>query len=225
MSDLFDKALRGTVRLFVMQMACLFLPAWTLDWWQAWLFLGVFYISIAAITAYLWRNDPKLLERRITEGPGSEKETSQKIIQYCSATTLMFLFIIPALDQRFGWSLLSATVVVVGDAVVAFGFLLVFLVFRENTFTSAIIEVEAGQQVISTGPYAVVRHPYYAASLVILAGVPIALGSWWGLLLIVPMALLVAWRLQDEEKYLAANLKGYADYRAKVKYRLVPLVW
>jgi protein-S-isoprenylcysteine O-methyltransferase Ste14 len=225
MTDLYRKAFVGFLRLLAIQAACIFIPAWTLDYWQAWLFLAVFYASIAAITAYLLKYDPELLERRITAGPGSEKETSQKIIQSLAAVSLIVMFIVPAVDHRLAWSAVSPQVAVAGDAMVALGFLLVFFVFRENTFTSAIIAVDAGQKVVSTGPYALVRHPYYGASLVMLAGMPLALGSWWGLLTIIPMTLLIVWRIVEEERYLVANLEGYAAYRNTVRYRLLPFVW
>ena len=114
---------------------------------------------------------------------------------------------------------------VLGDALVALGLLMVFFVFRENTYTSAIIEVDADQQVISTGPYARVRHPMYLGALVMLLGVPLALGSWWGLLALIPLALVIVWRLLDEERYLASHLQGYVEYQARVRYRLIPGVW
>jgi protein-S-isoprenylcysteine O-methyltransferase Ste14 len=98
-------------------------------------------------------------------------------------------------------------------------------VFKENTFASATIEVDTGQKVVSTGPYSVVRHPMYSGALIMLFGVPIALGSWWGLLMVIPITIVIIWRLLEEEKFLAQSLPGYSEYRTKVTYRLVPLVW
>jgi protein-S-isoprenylcysteine O-methyltransferase Ste14 len=129
------------------------------------------------------------------------------------------------MDHRFGWSSVPWPLSLSGDALVAIGLFCVFLVFKENSFTSAIIEVGAGQQVISTGPYALVRHPMYSGAFVMLLGTPLALASWWGLLSVVPVILVIVWRLHDEEKFLIKNLAGYPDYRNQVRHRLIPFVW
>jgi protein-S-isoprenylcysteine O-methyltransferase Ste14 len=135
------------------------------------------------------------------------------------------LLVVPGLDHRFGWSHMPALVALAGDALVVLGWLGIFLVFKENSFTSATIELAPDQRVISTGPYAQVRHPMYAAALVMLLGMPIALASWWGVLIVVALLPALIWRLVDEEKFLARNLPGYAEYRRKVRYRLMPRVW
>jgi protein-S-isoprenylcysteine O-methyltransferase Ste14 len=135
------------------------------------------------------------------------------------------VLVVPAIDHRFGWSTMPPYVVAIGDILVVLGFLIVFLVFKENTFTSGTIEVASEQKVIATGPYAHVRHPMYVGALIMLLGMPLALGSWWGLFTIIPMTLVIAWRLLEEEKFLAKNLSGYSDYQSKVRCRLVPLVW
>jgi protein-S-isoprenylcysteine O-methyltransferase Ste14 len=225
MNDVNKKAFTGFLQLIVIVAVSLFVVAGNVDYWQAWVFLVVFFGSALAITFYLAKNDPKLLERRINAGPGAEKETSQKIIQFLAAVAFIATLVVPALDHRFGWSTVPPYVCVAGDIMVALGFLIVFLTFKENTFTSAIIEVDAGQKIISTGPYALVRHPMYIGALVMLLGVPLALGSWWGLLTIIPMTLVIVWRLLEEEKFLAENLSGYSDYQSKVKYRLLPFGW
>jgi protein-S-isoprenylcysteine O-methyltransferase Ste14 len=116
-------------------------------------------------------------------------------------------------------------IAVAGDVLVVLGLLIVFFVFKENTFTSAIIEVGTEQKVISTGPYALVRHPMYIGGLVMLLGVPLALGSWWGLFTIIPITIVIVWRLLDEEKFLIKTLSDYSEYRNKVRYRLVPFIW
>ena len=203
----------------------LFAPAWTLRFWQAWVYLFVFSASCALITAYLWTHDRALLERRVEAGPGAEKERLQARIQVLASAAFIALLAVPSIDRRFAWSHVSPIVVLAGDVLVAIGFALVFLVFRENTFSGATIAVSAGQRVVATGPYSVVRHPMYAGALVMLFGTPLALGSWWGLLAMIPMTLAIVWRLLDEERFLAKNLGGYDAYRALVRYRLVPLVW
>jgi protein-S-isoprenylcysteine O-methyltransferase Ste14 len=135
------------------------------------------------------------------------------------------LIVLPALDHRFAWSHMQSYVALAGDALVALGWLAIFLVFKENTFACATIELAPDQKVISTGPYALVRHPMYAGALVMLLGIPIALGSWWGLFVIIAIMPALLWRLFDEEKFLARNLPGYVEYQKKVPYRLIPLVW
>jgi protein-S-isoprenylcysteine O-methyltransferase Ste14 len=166
-----------------------------------------------------------LLERRVNAGPGAEKEKSQKVIQFLAAIAFIAVFVFCAIDHRLRWSAVPPYVAIAGDVLVALGLVIIFVVFKENTFTSGIIEVEAGQKVISTGPYALVRHPMYLGALVMLLGVPLALGSWWGLFTIIPIALVIVWRLLDEEQFLAKNLSGYLEYRNNVRYRSVPFIW
>ena len=225
MTDLNKKAIGGLVRLLIILVGLVFLPAWTLDYWQAWVFVVVFFVSALAISLYVMKNDPSLLERRVHAGPRAEKEKSQKIIQSLASVMFLVAVVFPAIDHRFRWSAVPPLVVIAGDVLIAVGFLIVFLVFKENTFASATIKVDSGQRVVSTGPYAVVRHPMYMGGCCIFAGVPLALGSWWGLLLLVPSTAVMVWRLLDEEKLLVKSLPGYSEYRTKVRHRLVPLVW
>ena len=185
----------------------------------------VFGASVTLITWYLRKNDRELLERRVNVGPAAEKEKSQKRIQTFAAAAFVGTFLLPSLDHRFSWSSVPVTIVILGDVSVALGFFIIFLVFKENTYSAGTIEVAAGQKVIATGPYASVRHPMYAGALIMLFGTPLALGSWWGLLVFIPMTIVIVWRLLAEEEFLLRNLSGYASYRDKVRYRLLPLVW
>lgn len=219
------KAFGGLLSLLLVMAALLFIPARTLDYWQAWTFLAVYFASSLAITIYLMKVDPKLMERRMRGGPFAEKETTQKIIMLFVSLGFIGLFVFPALDHRFAWSHMPPYVSLAGSVLVVLSWLAIFFVFKENTFTSATIELAPDQKVISTGPYALVRHPMYAGALVMLFGIPIALGSWWGLLVIVAMMPALIWRLIDEEQFLARNLPGYEEYQKKVQYRLIPLVW
>lgn len=225
MGGLLARAFLGLLFLLVVLAASLFVPAGTLHYWQAWLFLAVFGVSVTAITVYLAREDPQLLERRVYAGPVAEREMSQRIIQSLASLAFIAMFVVSGLDHRFAWSATPLFAVVVGDLLVALGLLIVFFVFRENTFTSGTIQVDAGQRVVSTGPYALVRHPMYSGALIMLVGVPLALGSWWGLLPIIPMILVIVWRLLAEEEYLARNLAGYREYQWSTRYRLMPRVW
>jgi protein-S-isoprenylcysteine O-methyltransferase Ste14 len=225
MKDLNKKAFGGLSFLLLVLATSLFLPAWTFAYWQAWVFLAVFAVSVLLITLYLMKKDQKLLERRVKGVPTAEKETIQKIIQSLAGIAFIAIFVLSALNHRFGWSVVSIYFVVAGDILVMLGLFIVFLVFKENTFTSAIIEIDVEQKVISTGPYALVRHPMYIGAFVMLIGVPLALGSWWGLLAVIPIVLVIIWRLLDEERFLLKNLSGYPEYRNTVKYRLIPFIW
>jgi protein-S-isoprenylcysteine O-methyltransferase Ste14 len=225
MNELNKKAFGGLFFLLVVMAVSLFLPVRTLYYWEAWIFLAVFFISVLAITLYLMKKDPKLLERRVDGGPMAEKEKVQQVIQSLAGIAFIAIFVVSAFDHRFGWSMVSLYMVAAGDALVAIGLFIVFLVFRENTFTSATIEVASDQRVISTGPYAFVRHPMYSGAFVMLVGVPIALGSWWGLLMVIPIMLVIIIRLFAEEGFLLKNLTGYREYQSKVKYRFIPLIW
>jgi protein-S-isoprenylcysteine O-methyltransferase Ste14 len=219
------KAFGGLLFLFLVMTALLFISAWTLDYWQAWTFLAVYFAASIAITLYLMKKDPRLLERRLSGGPTAEKEPRQKIIMVFASLGFVGLIVSSALDHRFAWSHMPPYVALLGDVLVGLGWLAIFFVFRENTFSSATIELVPDQKVISTGPYALVRHPMYVGSLVMLLGIPIALGSWWGLLVFVAMMPALIWRLIDEEKFLARNLAGYVEYQEAVRYRLMPLLW
>lgn len=215
---------RLLVVLLVMA-AMLFAAAGTLDYWQAWLFLAAYSASSLAITLYLMRKDPALLERRKRGGPTAEKETTQKVIMSFASLAFIGLLIVPALDRRFAWSQMPSSVSLAGDVIFLLGWVAIFFVFRENSFASATVELAPDQRVVSTGPYALVRHPMYAGGLVMLLGIPIALGSWWGLLVIVALIPALIWRLIDEERFLARNLPGYAEYQRKLRYRLIPMIW
>lgn len=225
MNDLNKKAYAGLLRLLVSLAGLLFLPAGTLDYWEAWVLLTVFFTPALAITVYLAKKDPKLLERRTKAGFGAEKEGKQNVIQLLAMIAFVAAFVLPAIDHRFAWSRVPLCVAIAGDILVGLGFLIVFFVFKENTYASAIIELDAEQKTITTGPYAFVRHPMYAGALVMLVGIPLALGSWWGLVTIIPMTLVMAWRLLEEERFLSKNLAAYVDYQNKVQYRLLPFIW
>jgi protein-S-isoprenylcysteine O-methyltransferase Ste14 len=225
MKNLNKKAFGGLVGLFVAMAALLFIPAWTFDYWQAWVFLTVFFLPALAITLYLMKKDPKLLERRVHAGPTAEKEKSQKIIQSITSIGFIAMLVVPALDHHFSWSMVPFSLSIVGDVLVALGFLIIFFVYRENTFASATIEVSVEQRVISTGLYALVRHPMYMGGLFLFVGMSLSLGSWWGLVVFALMVPALIWRLLDEEEFLARNLPGYSEYRNKVRCRLIPFIW
>jgi protein-S-isoprenylcysteine O-methyltransferase Ste14 len=225
MGNLFIKTFLGFAFLMLVLALALFLPAGSLRFWQAWVYLADFAGCTILITIYLMRNDRELLARRVRGGPTAETQKSQQVIQGLASLFFIALYIIPGLDYRFHWLHVPPVISWVADAVVALGFYIVFLVFKENSYTSATIEVSGEQQVISSGPYAVVRHPMYAGAFLLLLATPLALGSWVSIPLPIPVILVIIVRLLDEEKFLSANLSGYEAYRQKVPYRLLPYVW
>ena len=225
LSKIAAKTILGFANLIFLLAIALFAPAWTLRFWQALLYLLLFASSSAAITVYLWKRDQALLSRRVSAGPIAEKSRAQQIIQLFASIGFLAILVVPSLDHRFSWSHVPLWIVLAGDLLVVLGFYIVFRVFCVNTFTSATIEVNEHQTVISIGPYAFVRHPMYSGALVMLLGTPLALASWWGLIAFVIMVAVIVIRLLDEEKLLLANLPGYAEYVARVRYRLMPYVW
>jgi protein-S-isoprenylcysteine O-methyltransferase Ste14 len=205
--------------------ALLFWPAGTFHYWQAWVFLAVFALSTWIPTVYLMRTNPAALERRMQVGPKAETRPLQRIL-----ITLVFIafpvtFVVCALDWRFGWSMVPAPVSVVGDVLVAVGLGLAMLVIIQNSYAAANVRVESGQQLVSTGLYGLVRHPMYTGNVLLMIGIPLALGSYWGLFLLVPGLLVLVLRIRDEEELLTQELSGYLDYTQKVHYRLLPYVW
>jgi len=225
MNVLYLKAMGGLAILFLVMASLLFLPARTFAYWQAWVFLAVYFFASIAISLYLITSDPALLARRMSGGPFAEKEPAQRVIMSITSLAFVGLLVLPAIDHRLRWSELSPGAALAGDVLVLLGWLGIFFVFRENSFSSATIELASDQRVISTGPYAWMRHPMYAAALVMLLGIPIALGSSWGVLIVVAMLPVLIWRLLDEERFLVTNLPGYAEYQRRVRYRLLPPIW
>ena len=202
--------------------ALLFIPAGTLAYWEAWVYLAILLIPMFLAFRWLLKNDPELLERRMQM---REREAAQRRIIGISYLYFLLAFILPGLDHRFGWSDVPVLVVVAADLVVLLGYGLFLLVLRENRYAARTVQVEEGQQVIRSGPYASVRHPMYLGVIAMYLASPLALGSYWALvpaLLIVPI--LVA-RILNEEKVLERDLAGYRDYEQTTKYRLIPRIW
>ena len=225
MKNLNAKASLALAALALVMGLLLFVPAGTVHYWQAWVYLAIFFGAASLTTLYLTRRDPALLERRISGGPTAEQRATQRFIMLCISLGFIALLVVPALGYRFRWSAVPLYVVLGGDTLVAIGFYLIFVVYRENTFASATIQVAANQKVISTGPYAIVRHPMYASASLYLMGTPLALGSYWGLIPLAGMLPFLIWRLLDEERFLAQKLPGYTDYQKTVRHRLVPRIW
>jgi protein-S-isoprenylcysteine O-methyltransferase Ste14 len=223
--QLFMRTLRTTIIGLLVFGALIFLPAGTFAYWQGWAFIAVFSASTTMIGIYLAMNDPALLERRVRAGPAAETRPVQKIIITLSFSIFLLLMVVSVLDYRFGWSHVPAWVSVLGNALVALGLAVDLRVFRENSYGASTIQWMEGQQVITTGPYALVRHPMYVGVLIMVIGVPLALGSWWGLLVVLASIAILVLRILDEEKMLRGQLEGYDAYARGVRYRLVPRLW
>lgn len=220
-----SRAFLGVAATVAVVALLLFGLAGTLRYWQAWAYLGVFTGASILITLYLFLRDPSLLERRMKGGPTAERRGTQKFIMLGASAGFIAIIAVPALDRRLGWSHIPVAAVIIGDLLVVLGFYFVHRVYRENTYTSAVIEVARDQRVISTGPYALVRHPMYAGASLYILGTPLALGSYWGLIGATTTILFIVLRLVDEERFLVMNLAGYSEYRQRVKYRLLPFLW
>jgi protein-S-isoprenylcysteine O-methyltransferase Ste14 len=222
MDDLNAQAIRAGLRGFAVLAILIFLPAGTLHYWQGWALLITFTVASTALTVYMAVYDKKLLERRLHAGPRAETRTSQKIIIVLVMLGSVAFLVFPVLDHRFGWSPVPPYVSIVGDVLIVLGFLFIFFVVRENSYAASTIQVAENQKVISTGPYALVRHPMYAGALLLIVGLPLALGSWYGLLGIFGFLPVLIWRLSDEERFLTRNLPGYSEYKNQVRWRLIP---
>lgn len=200
----------------------LFLSAGTFAYWQAWAYVAVLGLSSLSFIAYYLKVDPGLIAGRMKV---REKEREQRRIQQFSLLLFVAAFVIPGLDRRYGWSAVPVGAVLAADVMILLGYVVFTRVMRENRYASRVIEIQQGQRVISTGPYAIVRHPMYVAVLMIYVVSPIALGSWWGIAASVWMVPMLVARIRNEEVVLVKNLPGYADYLHQTRYRLVPGLW
>ena len=202
-----------------------FWAAGTFDYWQGWAFIAVFAASTMIPSLYLAAKNPVALERRMQAGPAAETRPLQKLIISFAFVSLGATIVVSALDFRFGWSSVPAAISVIGDVLVALGLGISMIVTIQNGYAAANVKVESGQDLVSTGLYGVVRHPMYFGNVVLMIGIPLALGSYWGLLFVIPGLAVLATRILDEEKVLTQQLAGYRDYAQRVHYRLVPYVW
>lgn len=198
------------------------LPAGTLNYWQVYIYLAVLVLPMVFVLFYFIRNDPKFLERRTR---AREKEKQQVLIALLSMLIFLAGFIIPGLDHRFSWSRVPTFAVIIAMVVILLGYLIIFLVFRQNSYASRIIEVDEDQKVISTGFYSVIRHPMYVGVMIMYIPTPVALGSFWGLIPFALLPLSLVLRILNEEKVLSENLEGYRVYCQETRYRLIPFIW
>ena len=227
MRDVDLKALKRTAVfrvcfIFLILGLVFFLSAGTMKYYEAWAYLLTISVPMLIFGVYMFRHNPEFLERRMKT---EEKRKEQKLIQKVGAVPFLLVYLLPGLDKRFGWSDLPFSIALLGLAMVLLGYLVILYVFMTNSYASRVVEVEEEQKVITTGPYALVRHPMYVGVIFFYGVTPIALGSYWAMipsLLIIPILVL---RIRDEEKELLENLEGYREYTLKVKYRLMPYIW
>jgi protein-S-isoprenylcysteine O-methyltransferase Ste14 len=203
----------------------LFLPAGTFNYWQAWVFIAVFTVATIVPTIYLYRTNPAALQRRMHAGPRAETRPAQKIIITTSFVDIFVMMAFSAFDHRMGWSTEPVWVSLLGNVLVVAGLGIAMVVIAQNGYAASTVTVETGQQVVSGGVYRFIRHPMYVGSLIMMFGMPLALGSYWGLLFVIPGVAVIVFRILDEEKLLTEELAGYPEYTQRVRYRLMPNVW
>ena len=214
----------GLVELVVFG-AMLFVPAGTFNYWQAWVFLVVVGVAAWAPSIYQLRKNPAALQGRMRGGPAAESRMAQKVVIAGLYVSVAAMVVVSVLDHRFHWSPVPAALCLAGDVLVAVGLGVVALVIVQNNYAAATVQVQAGQRVVATGLYGLVRHPMYTGNVIMMIGIPLALGSYWGLVFVIPGLIVLALRIHDEEQLLAQELTGYREYTQKVRYRLAPGMW
>ena len=199
-----------------------FLPAGELSYWEAWVYLAVLFVPMVFALVYFLIFNPALLERRMRM---REKEAEQQLIVKLASIAILLVYLLPGFDHRFHWSSVPIWLVVIADVLVFSGYAFMVLVMRENPYAGRTVEVEPDQTVVTTGPYAVVRHPMYLGVLLLYVFSPLALGSYWSMIpALLLMGLLIA-RITNEERVLLTELNGYREYTEEVRWRIIPGIW
>lgn len=219
---LFFNALEKYVMGMLFVALLVFWPAGSLQFWNGWLFMGILFIPMFFLGAILLWKAPELLKKRLN---AKEKMSDQQGVVAVSGLMFLAGFIVAGLDYRFGWSVMPKWVVIVATVIFLISYGLYGEVMRENEYLSRTIEVQAGQKVIDTGLYGIVRHPMYMVTMWLFLSIPLVLGSWYALILFVAYPAVIAVRIRGEEKLLEAELAGYKEYKKKVKYRMIPFIW
>ena len=220
--NLLIKALTKFIVGILIVGALVFLPAWDVKFANGWLFMGLLFIPMLLLGALMLIKSPDLLQKRLE---AKETQKTQKGVVAFSGIIFIAGFVVAGLDHRFGWSRVPLWAVISASAVLLASYALYAEVMRENAYLSRTIRVEENQQIVDTGLYGIVRHPMYATTIWLFLSIPVVLGSWWSLLCFLPYVAIIAVRIIDEEKLLDSELVGYAEYKKKVKYRLVPFIW
>lgn len=221
MKLLFQAIIKFTIGL-IMFGTLLFLPAGTFGYWNAWLLIGLLFIPMFLVGLILWIKDKELLNKRLK---GKEKENEQKYVVLMTILVFISGFVIAGLDFKYGWSNLPISVIVIGSIILLFAYVLYIEVMRENTYLSRTIEIQENQKVIDTGLYSIIRHPMYSATTLLFLSFPIVLGSAIAFIIFLFIPFILVKRIKNEEKVLEEGLKGYKEYKEKVKYRMIPYIW
>ncbi len=219
---LFIGALTKFIMGILMVGALVFLPAWDIKFANGWLFMGLLFIPMLIVGVVMLIKSPALLKKRLD---AKETQNTQKGVVAFSGIIFIAGFVVAGLDHRFGWSRVPLWAVISASVVLLVSYALYAEVMRENAYLSRTIKVEENQQIVDTGLYGTVRHPMYAATIWLFLSIPVVLGSWWSLLCFSPYVGIIAVRIIGEEKLLDSELVGYAEYKKKVKYRLIPFIW
>ncbi|MGZ3879927.1 MAG: methyltransferase family protein [Flavisolibacter sp.] len=219
------KSLLGLINLALMMCLAIFLPAGTIHYIEAWFYLLIFFAGVIVISIYIFINDKRLLQSRLKAGAAAEKRLFQQWVQGLASVGFLGMYLLAGFDHRFQWSHVPPWLIFIADVMLVIAMLLFFIVFRKNSYLSAVVEVQKGQRVINDGPYGVVRHPMYSAALLLFAFSPLGLASFWALVTLPLMILVLVLRSLDEEKALKSELPGYSEYCRKVRYRLIPWIF
>ncbi len=207
---------------FILVGILLFLPAGTLAYFNGWLFMGLLFVPMLILGVVLLIKAPELLNKRLN---AKEKQNTQKSVVAFSGLIFLAGFIVAGLDFRFGWSSVHIALIIIASLVLLVSYLLYGVVMKQNAYLSRTIEVQEGQKVVDTGLYGIVRHPMYTATILLFLSIPLVLGSWFSLIVFAFYPVIIVVRIVNEEKVLTEELSGYAEYKKRVKYRLIPFVW
>ena len=202
--------------------ALIFIPAQSFNYWNGWLFMGLLFIPMFIAGVILMIKNPELLRKRLN---AKEKENEQKWILLFSGLMFLSGFVVAGLNYRYNWILLPNIVVIISSILFIIAYVLYAEVLRENTYLSRIIEVQDNQKVIDTGLYGIVRHPMYAVTILLFLTIPLILGSIISFFIFLIYPVIIAKRIKNEEEVLEKELKGYTEYKKKVKYKIIPFVW
>lgn len=219
---LFFQAILKFLLGFVLVAGLLFLPAWSFGFWQAWLFLGILFVPMFFAGIVMLLKSPDLLRKRLN---AKEEQTEQKAVVLLSGLMFLAAFVIAGLNFRFGWIVLPAWVSIAAAVVFLLAYALYAEVLRENVYLSRTVEVQENQKVIDTGLYGIVRHPMYMSTLLLFLSMPLVLGSVISFAILLLYIPIIAVRIRNEEQVLEAGLDGYAEYKKRVRYKVIPFVW
>ena len=219
---LFIQAITKFVFGFLIIGLLLFIPAGTLNYWNAWLFIGILFVPMLIVGIILMIKSPDLLRKRLNS---KEKESKQEILILLGGVMFICGFVVSGLNYRFNWIILPKWIIFIATIIFLLGYVLYAEVLRENMYLSRIIEVQENQKVIDTGLYGIIRHPMYSSTILLFLSIPLVLGSLFSFLIFLLYPIIIVKRIKNEEQVLEQGLKGYLEYKKKVKYRLIPFIW